>query len=279
MAAPERGVTQRGTHGSPLLDRRDGPAISAGLLAGGRLRHVLRARRASGEDCSSTGFRGEITAQSLDRLRIATVSSEPHAVIRSAEKIRQSYDDDFVVNLAVRGRVMMTQQRFRRRPESRRLRCLRQRPPLPDRLPRSVPADRAEDSAGHVHRTLPAAGRQDGCGGARRSRRGRTVRPLRPLPDHAGGQPARRGGPAARRQRGRTARHRAVRGNRRQRAARHATGRAPAARPALYRRPPGRPGPVTSGGRPGASGIGPLPVPAVPGGRNITSPLDPPAAS
>ncbi len=59
-----------------------------------------------------TGFRGEITAQSLDRLRIATVSSEPHAVIRSAEKIRQSYDDDFVVNLAVRGRVMMTQQRF-----------------------------------------------------------------------------------------------------------------------------------------------------------------------
>ncbi len=59
-----------------------------------------------------TGFRGEITAQSLDQLRIATVSSEPHAVIRSAEKIRQSYDDDFVVNLAVRGRVMMTQQRF-----------------------------------------------------------------------------------------------------------------------------------------------------------------------
>jgi AraC-like DNA-binding protein len=59
-----------------------------------------------------TGFRGEITAQSLDRLRIATVSSEPHAVIRSAEKIRSSYDDDFVVNLAVRGRVMMTQQRF-----------------------------------------------------------------------------------------------------------------------------------------------------------------------
>ena len=59
-----------------------------------------------------TGFRGEITAQSLDRLRIATVSSEPHAVIRSAEKIRSSYDDDFVVNLAVRGRVMMSQQRF-----------------------------------------------------------------------------------------------------------------------------------------------------------------------
>ena len=40
------------------------------------------------------------------------MSSEPHAVIRSAEKIRSSYDDDFVVNLAVRGRVMMTQQRF-----------------------------------------------------------------------------------------------------------------------------------------------------------------------
>ena len=59
-----------------------------------------------------TGFRGEITAQSLGQLRIATVSSEPHAVIRSAEKIRGSYDDDFVVNLAVRGHVMMTQQRF-----------------------------------------------------------------------------------------------------------------------------------------------------------------------
>ena len=61
---------------------------------------------------SRTGFRGEITAQSLDRLRIATVSSEPHAVIRSAEGIRRSRDDDFVVNLAVRGRVMMTQDWF-----------------------------------------------------------------------------------------------------------------------------------------------------------------------
>jgi AraC-like DNA-binding protein len=62
------------------------------------------------EEHSSTGFRGQITAQSLDQVRIATVSSEPHAVIRSAERIRQSYGDDFVVNVTVRGRVVMTQQ-------------------------------------------------------------------------------------------------------------------------------------------------------------------------
>lgn len=59
-----------------------------------------------------TGFRGEIAAQSLGRLQIATVSSEPHAVVRSPEGIRRSADDDFVVNVAVRGRVAMTQGDF-----------------------------------------------------------------------------------------------------------------------------------------------------------------------
>jgi len=59
-----------------------------------------------------TGFRGEITTHRLDRLRIATVSSEPHAVIRTPEGIRRAADDDFVVNVAVRGRVAMTQGDF-----------------------------------------------------------------------------------------------------------------------------------------------------------------------
>src|ERR1700720_160545 len=53
---------------------------------------------------SRTGFHAEMTTQSLGRMLIATVSSEPHAVVRSPRIIRQSDADDFVVNLATHGR-------------------------------------------------------------------------------------------------------------------------------------------------------------------------------
>lgn len=59
---------------------------------------------------SRTGFHAEMTTQSLGRMLIATVSSEPHAVVRSPRIIRQSDADDFVVNLATHGRVGMIQQ-------------------------------------------------------------------------------------------------------------------------------------------------------------------------
>jgi AraC-like DNA-binding protein len=55
------------------------------------------------------GFRAEVTAQSLGGLRVATVVSEPHAVFRSPEMIRRSPEDDFLVNLAIRGRVAVAQ--------------------------------------------------------------------------------------------------------------------------------------------------------------------------
>ena len=57
----------------------------------------------------AVGFRGEVTAQSLGGLRVATVVSEPHAVFRSAEMIRWSPEDDFLVNLAIRGRAVVAQ--------------------------------------------------------------------------------------------------------------------------------------------------------------------------
>ena len=57
----------------------------------------------------AVGFRGEVTAQSLGGLRVATVVSEPHAVFRSPEMIRWSPEDDFLVNLAIRGRAVVAQ--------------------------------------------------------------------------------------------------------------------------------------------------------------------------
>jgi AraC-like DNA-binding protein len=54
-------------------------------------------------------FRGEVTAQRLDDLQVATVVSEPHTVFRSPTAIRRSHEDDFFVNLAVRGRVGVAQ--------------------------------------------------------------------------------------------------------------------------------------------------------------------------
>jgi AraC-like DNA-binding protein len=57
----------------------------------------------------TTGFRAEVTAQSLGSLQVATVVSQPHAVFRSPARIRSSPDDDFFVNLAVGGRTIVAQ--------------------------------------------------------------------------------------------------------------------------------------------------------------------------
>jgi AraC-like DNA-binding protein len=55
------------------------------------------------------GFRAEVTAESLGGMRVATVTSEPHAVFRSPEMIRTAPDDDLFVNLAVRGGAIVAQ--------------------------------------------------------------------------------------------------------------------------------------------------------------------------
>jgi AraC-like DNA-binding protein len=57
----------------------------------------------------AVGFRAEVTAQDLGSLRVATVISDPHAVYRSPAMIRGSPDDDMMVNLAIRGRTVVTQ--------------------------------------------------------------------------------------------------------------------------------------------------------------------------
>jgi AraC-like DNA-binding protein len=55
------------------------------------------------------GFRGEVTAQDVGGLQVATVVSEPHAVFRSPTMIRRSPEDDVMVNLAVRGPACVAQ--------------------------------------------------------------------------------------------------------------------------------------------------------------------------
>lgn len=56
------------------------------------------------------GFHGELAAAaSLDVMRLATVTSDPHAVSRSRELIRRSPEDDLLVNVVVRGRVAVEQ--------------------------------------------------------------------------------------------------------------------------------------------------------------------------
>ncbi|GKQ39208.1 helix-turn-helix domain-containing protein [Streptomyces sp. A012304] len=59
---------------------------------------------------SSSGFLGQVTAQTLGGLGVARVISDPHTVFRSPALIRRSGDDDFLVNLAVRGSVTVIQQ-------------------------------------------------------------------------------------------------------------------------------------------------------------------------
>lgn len=60
-------------------------------------------------DRQAHGFRGEVTAQGLGSLQVATITSEPHAVFRSPAMIRRWSDDDVMVNLAVRGRMVVSQ--------------------------------------------------------------------------------------------------------------------------------------------------------------------------
>lgn len=57
----------------------------------------------------TAGFRAEVTAHGLAGMRVATVTSQPHAVVRSPAMIRSSPDDDIFVNLAVLGTALMAQ--------------------------------------------------------------------------------------------------------------------------------------------------------------------------
>ncbi|MBO0774866.1 MAG: helix-turn-helix domain-containing protein [Actinobacteria bacterium] len=54
-------------------------------------------------------FRGRVVAQDLDCVQVATVTADPHAVVRTPAAIRRSGEDDFFVDLAVQGRLAMTQ--------------------------------------------------------------------------------------------------------------------------------------------------------------------------
>ncbi|MEU2281691.1 helix-turn-helix domain-containing protein [Streptomyces sp. NPDC013178] len=55
------------------------------------------------------GFRGAVTAQAIGGMQVATVDADPHTVFRTPSLIRRSPQDDFLVNLAVRGSVIVTQ--------------------------------------------------------------------------------------------------------------------------------------------------------------------------
>ncbi|WP_443041358.1 hypothetical protein [Streptomyces sp. B21-108] len=50
-----------------------------------------------------------VTAQGIADMQVATVDADPHTVFRSPSLIRRSPQDDFLVNLAVRGSVVVTQ--------------------------------------------------------------------------------------------------------------------------------------------------------------------------
>ena len=58
---------------------------------------------------ASAGFQGQVTAQSFAGFGLARVISDPHTVFRSPELIRRSSEDDYLLNLAVRGHVIVTQ--------------------------------------------------------------------------------------------------------------------------------------------------------------------------
>lgn len=58
----------------------------------------------------SIGFLGQVTAQTVGGVGVARVVSDPHTVFRSPTLIRRSSEDDLLVNLAVQGRVTVTQQ-------------------------------------------------------------------------------------------------------------------------------------------------------------------------
>jgi AraC-like DNA-binding protein len=57
----------------------------------------------------TTGFRAEVSAENLGDMRVATVTSDPHAVFRSPQMIRTAPDDDLFVNLAIRGSAVVAQ--------------------------------------------------------------------------------------------------------------------------------------------------------------------------
>lgn len=55
------------------------------------------------------GFQGRVSAHAIAGMQVATVDADPHTVFRTPSLIRRSPQDDFLVNLAVRGSVIVTQ--------------------------------------------------------------------------------------------------------------------------------------------------------------------------
>jgi AraC-like DNA-binding protein len=60
-------------------------------------------------ELGSGRFRGHVTALDLDCVQLATVDADPHSVVRTPAAIRRSHEDDFFVNLAVRGYLALSQ--------------------------------------------------------------------------------------------------------------------------------------------------------------------------
>lgn len=55
------------------------------------------------------GFQGMVSSHAIAGMQVATVEADPHTVFRTPSLIRRSPQDDFLVNLAVRGSVIVTQ--------------------------------------------------------------------------------------------------------------------------------------------------------------------------
>jgi AraC-like DNA-binding protein len=60
-------------------------------------------------DRRAGGFLGEVTVDELGGMWVSTIVSEPHTVARSSRLVHRSIEDDYLVNLAVRGRVVVAQ--------------------------------------------------------------------------------------------------------------------------------------------------------------------------
>lgn len=54
-------------------------------------------------------FRGQVTARDFGCVQVATVTADPHSVVRTPAAIRRSQEDDFFVDLPVRGYLTLAQ--------------------------------------------------------------------------------------------------------------------------------------------------------------------------
>lgn len=146
------------------------------------------------------GFQGTVSTHAIAGMQVATVEADPHTVFRTPSLIRRSPQDDFLVNLAVRGSVIVTQDErdavlrpgeFTLYDSSRPCRITG-----PDRFRAGI----AEDPPDIVHRILSTAAGRDGDRRSRRSRRRRPALALPPLAGQARGRTGARCRPAGRHQ-------------------------------------------------------------------------------